>query len=245
MSLKVLVVDDNHALAENIAEILEDEGYEPMVAYSSQRAIELAESFKFDLCLADIRMPGMNGVELIERLEAVNPDATFVLMTAYASDKVLSKAMEAGVRAVLPKPLAVERLLDIMPPKAGAGLLIVEDDERLIRVFSETLAGKGFHVRTATTFAAAQSEIEHAPPDAAVIDVNLPDGNGAELAYELCTKAGIPVVMITGYDHDGVAELVHSMLPNTTRFLSKPFETSTLLTALRSLGAADSPEPAT
>jgi CheY-like chemotaxis protein len=158
----------------------------------------------------------------------------------FAFLELAARLVEQVVQPLFLAALAVERLLDMMPPKEGAGLLIVEDDEKLARVFSESLAGKGYQVRTAATFAAAQAEIEHAPPDAAVIDVNLPDGNGAELAYELCTKAGIPVVMITGYDHDGVAELVHSMLPNTTRFLSKPFETSALLGALRSLSSRES-----
>ena len=243
MTLRVLIVDDNHALADNLAEILQEEGYETAIAYSSQRALEIAREFRFDMALADIRMPGMNGVELIEALTEINPDATFVLMTAYASDQMMSKAMRSGVRAVLPKPLVVDRLLDLIPAQTGAGLLVVEDDEQLVRVFGEALSGRGYRVRTATSFTAARAEIEDSLPDAAVIDVNLPDGNGAELAYELCTRAGIPVVMITGYDHDGVAELVHSMLPTTTRFLSKPFETTTLLTALRSLGASGSAEP--
>ncbi len=239
---RVLIVDDNHELAENIAELLADEGYETSVAFSSEQALELARKHNYNLVLADIRMPGMNGVELIEVLGKLNPEATFLLMTAYTSDKTLAKAMRSGVEAILPKPLAVERLLEIMPRQQNdASLLLVEDDPTLVRVFSEMLENRGYAVRTAMTFASARAELNACLPDAAVIDVCLPDGNGAELAYELCTNAGIPVVMITGYDHDGVAELVHSMLPTTTRYLAKPFDADTLLSALRSFAEGDKP----
>jgi len=240
---RVLIVDDNHELAENIAELLADEGYETTVAFSSEQALTLAKAEKYELVLADIRMPGMNGVELIEVLGKLNPEATFVLMTAYTSDQMLTKAMRSGVEAILPKPLAVERLLEIMPRRVDASLLLVEDDPTLVRVFSEMLENRGYSVRTAMTFASARTEINTRLPDAAVIDVCLPDGNGAELAYELCTNAGIPVVMITGYDHDGVAELVHSMLPATTRYLSKPFDADTLLSALRSFSGTEAEAP--
>ncbi len=245
MNNRVLIVDDNHELAENIAELLADEGYETSVAFSSEQALKLAQANNYHIVLADIRMPGMNGVELIEVLGTLNPEATFLLMTAYTSDQMLTKAMLSGVEAILPKPLAVERLLQIMPKQQNdASLLLVEDDPTLVRVFSEMLENRGYAVRTAMTFASAKAELAARLPDAAVIDVCLPDGNGAELAYELCTNAGIPVVMITGYDHDGVAELVHSMLPSTTRYLAKPFDADTLLSALRSFGGSEQkPQP--
>ncbi|MGB1017235.1 MAG: response regulator, partial [Nannocystaceae bacterium] len=130
---RVLIVDDNHELAENIAELLEDEGYETTVAFSSEQALALAKAATYELVLADIRMPGMNGVELIEVLGQLNPEATFLLMTAYTSDQMLAKAMQSGVEAVLPKPLAVERLLEIMPRRVDASLLLVEDDPTLVR----------------------------------------------------------------------------------------------------------------
>lgn len=115
----VLIVDDNRDLADNLAEILAEEGCTTRTAYSGEEALKAAEGVHFDLVLTDIRMPGMNGVELVRRLAVREPGTTFLLMTAYTSDQVLSAAEHLGcVRAVLPKPLAIERLLALLADTA-------------------------------------------------------------------------------------------------------------------------------
>ncbi len=116
MSLHVLVVDDNRLLAENLAEILTDEGCLVRTAFSGEEALGAAAELRPDLVLADIRMPGMNGVELIERLVVYAPTAIFLLMTAYTTDAVLAAAAHLGViRAVFAKPLPVDKLLAMLP----------------------------------------------------------------------------------------------------------------------------------
>jgi len=116
VSLEVLVVDDNRLLAENLAEILTDEGCHVRTAFSAEEALGAPEDVCPDLVLTDIRMPGMNGVELIRRLVVRAPMATFLLMTAYTSDQILIDASHLGVvRAVLGKPLVVDKLLALLP----------------------------------------------------------------------------------------------------------------------------------
>jgi CheY-like chemotaxis protein len=116
VSLEVLVVDDNRELAENLAEILTDEGCRVRTAFSAEEALDAALVVRPDLVLTDIRLPGMNGVELVRRLLVGAPAATFLLMTAYTSDQILRDASHLEViRAVLPKPLAIDRLLALLP----------------------------------------------------------------------------------------------------------------------------------
>ena len=120
MSLEVLVVDDNRPLAENLAEILAEEGCRVRTAFSAEEALGAAEMLCPEFVLTDIRLPGMNGVELVRRLVVRAPGATFLLMTAYTSDQILTDASRLGViRAVLAKPLAIERLLAMLPRPAG------------------------------------------------------------------------------------------------------------------------------
>ncbi|MCB9567250.1 MAG: response regulator [Myxococcales bacterium] len=234
MTQRVLIVDDNHELADNLAELLEDEGYEVATAYSGERALEIARDSKFDTVLADIRMPGMNGVELVQNLSRINPSTTYLLMTAYSSDALLGEAMRAGVKAILPKPLDLGALLRRLPLGA-TNVLILEDDAALASLLAESLERRGYRVRIANGVHQAVAEIKEARPDAVVLDVFLPDGNGAELARDLCTESGIPVVLMTGYDFDGAAGLVQSLPAQSSRFLTKPFQTNALLDALRSL----------
>ncbi|HEY0134044.1 MAG TPA: response regulator [Nannocystis sp.] len=123
MSLEALVVDDNRQLAENLAEILAEEGCRVRMAFSAEEALGAAEAVCPDFVLTDIRLPGMNGVELIRRLVVRAPEATFLLMTAYTSDQILRDASHLGVvRAVLPKPLAIDRLLALLPRRPGRAM---------------------------------------------------------------------------------------------------------------------------
>ena len=106
-----LIVDDNRALAEGLAEILECEGYQIRVFVDPCLALREASSFPFDVALLDVRMPGMDGVTLQERLMVVQPQARFVLMTAYADEHHIARALAAGACAVLTKPVPIELLL--------------------------------------------------------------------------------------------------------------------------------------
>ncbi len=106
MSARVLVVDDNRELAENVAEILEDEGCRVTLAHSGEEALELGSADHFDLVLTDIRMPGISGIELVRRLSERDPAAKFLLMSAYSSGPLPAP--------VLVKPFAPESLLSAL-----------------------------------------------------------------------------------------------------------------------------------
>lgn len=114
MSARVLVVDDNAALAENVADILESEGFEAIPVDSPANALEAAQGRSFDAVVLDVRMPGMDGIELRERLRESQPDATFVFMTAFATDERLDAARRSGVEGILAKPFGPDTLIRLL-----------------------------------------------------------------------------------------------------------------------------------
>jgi len=238
-SLRVLVVDDNRALADNLAEILADEGCAPTTAYSAEEALRTAEDTHFDIVLTDIRMPGMSGVELIQRLSAREPTTIFLLMTAYTSDQMLSAAAHLGVvRAVLAKPLAVEKLLDLLPRRAGGGrILVVESDGGL----ATNLRARGYEVHHADSLERAHTMMEAIVPDIAVIDVCLPDGDGVTLARELCTRRAsespgrIPMIVLTALGHEVDEDELRRIASLPIQFITRPFATESLLAALEQI----------
>lgn len=113
MTMRALIVDDNRALAEDLGEILSDEGYEVCVFDDPVQALREGERLHFQLALLDVRMPGMDGVALHSQLRKHHRDAQFVLMTAYSEDDRLDKARASGVHCVLPKPVPLLELLRI------------------------------------------------------------------------------------------------------------------------------------
>ncbi len=111
---RALVVDDNRPLAEDLAEILSAEGYEVQIFDDPRRAAESAGELRFDLALLDLRMPGIDGLALLRILAERQPGAHFVLMTAYLEENQIAEAHAAGARRVLPKPVPIQELLEMM-----------------------------------------------------------------------------------------------------------------------------------
>jgi CheY-like chemotaxis protein len=110
---RALIVDDNRALAEDIAELLSDEGYEVLVYSDPTLAARDSARMDFDIALLDVRMPGLDGVALQRELSALHAGARYVLMTAYTEDERLAAAHAQGIRHVLTKPVLVHDLLQV------------------------------------------------------------------------------------------------------------------------------------
>jgi YD repeat-containing protein len=111
---RVLVVDDNRDLADNLVEVLDAEGHEARAAYDAQQALACAQGFEFDAALVDIRMPDMDGVALVHRLMRDHPRSCYLFMTGYSSEPTLAEATAVSQRAVLGKPLDIPRLLRLV-----------------------------------------------------------------------------------------------------------------------------------
>jgi DNA-binding response OmpR family regulator len=109
--MHVLVVDDDQDHAESIADILLMQGHDVDVAHSGEEAIERFPGADFDLALLDIKLPGMNGVDTFFAFRKARPAAQVMLMTGFAPEQPISRAVEAGALGVLKKPFSVGNLL--------------------------------------------------------------------------------------------------------------------------------------
>ena len=82
---KILVVDDETRIVDNIGHCLKREGFQVTGAHDGQEAVALFERQRFDLVLLDISMPGMNGYEVMERIFGLDGDVLIIIMTGFAS----------------------------------------------------------------------------------------------------------------------------------------------------------------
>lgn len=103
-SAHVLVVDDEGANRYSVCRTLERVGYSVSEADSGEAALELVDQEDFDVVLTDIRMDGIDGVELLRRIKADSPDAIVILMTGYASLGTAVEALRLGAHDYLIKP---------------------------------------------------------------------------------------------------------------------------------------------
>ena len=110
MGKKVLVVDDEHQIRDLLNEFLTGEEYEVILASNGQKAIELAERENPDVILLDIRMPGIDGIEICKRLKA-EPETQFIpviIITGYVDNRMV--AIEAGADDFINKPIDLTEL---------------------------------------------------------------------------------------------------------------------------------------
>jgi len=102
--VKILVADDEVMMRNLILRILETEGYQITMASSGDQALEMLNAEKFDLLLTDVRMPGMNGFELLKNVKANWPDMAVIVMTGYGDAYTVKEALLLGADEYLSKP---------------------------------------------------------------------------------------------------------------------------------------------
>lgn len=107
-NVKVLVVDDNRAMVKTICDILKVKGYESIIAYSGEEALEKVQSDNPGCVLMDLKMPGIDGVKALELIREVDPVLPVLLFSAFATKEQVEEAERRGAAAVLPKPLDMQ-----------------------------------------------------------------------------------------------------------------------------------------
>jgi CheY-like chemotaxis protein len=107
---KVLVVDDDPVVGKSFDRVLTGKGYAVITAASGQEALDRLAREDYDVVFTDIKMPGMSGIEVAERIKATRPWLPVVIVTGYGSDENQAKAKQAGVNAFLHKPLSPDMI---------------------------------------------------------------------------------------------------------------------------------------
>ena len=107
---KVLIVDDDPVVATSFDRVLSGKGYAVIKASSGAEALEKLAAERYDLVFTDIRMPGMSGIEVAERVKASQPWLPVVIVTGFGSEENEARATAAGVSAFLHKPLSPEMI---------------------------------------------------------------------------------------------------------------------------------------
>ncbi|HXY42316.1 MAG TPA: sigma-54 dependent transcriptional regulator, partial [Vicinamibacteria bacterium] len=112
MSVKgrLVVIDDEVNAATALEILLREDGYEVARANDARGGLSLLEKTEPDVVLTDLRMPGMDGLELLAKIKEIRPETMVILMTAYGTVKTAVKAMKLGAEDYLSKPIDVEEL---------------------------------------------------------------------------------------------------------------------------------------
>ena len=108
---KVLIVDDEQVIRETLRDILEYEGYQVDEAENGIEAINLLKKNKYDVALCDIKMPKMDGLEVLEKSLEINPDVPFIMISGHGTIEIAVEATKKGAYAFISKPPDLNQLL--------------------------------------------------------------------------------------------------------------------------------------
>ncbi len=112
--IRILVVDDEDSVRKRCVRLLTRHGYDVAGAKDSKAALNIVQTTSCDVMLVDIRMPGMDGLELLKRVKTFSNSIEVIMMTGYAAVETAVKAMKCGAYDYLAKPFEPEELLHVI-----------------------------------------------------------------------------------------------------------------------------------
>lgn len=112
MKGKILIVDDQFGIRMLLQELFQREGYQTFQAADGKKALEIVTAHKPDIVLLDMKIPGMDGLEILKHIRAKDTDCKVLIMTAYGELGMIQEALDLGAIAYVAKPFDIMELRD-------------------------------------------------------------------------------------------------------------------------------------
>ena len=195
---KLLIIDDERGIRNTLREILADEGYEVEVAENGKQGLEMAQAKAYDLIFSDIKMPEMDGMEVLAALKNADEpaDCPVVMITGHGDVETAVQALKAGAYDFLVKPLDLNRIL-ITTKNALESKNLRQETKQL----RKKVAAKGATmVGESAAIERVREIINKVAPTEARVLITGPNGTGKEvvahLIHENSTRANGPMVEV-------------------------------------------------
>ena len=139
----ILIVDDEPLIRKSLFEAIRFEGYSALSASSAKEALQLVESHNPDVVITDLKMPDMDGLELLRCIKSTNPDTAVVLITGYGSIETAVKAMKQGAFDYITKPVINDEMKTVIERIFVQKRII--DENRLLKQRLSNISRAKFH----------------------------------------------------------------------------------------------------
>ncbi len=179
MNGRILIVDDEKDMLTLLDRIItEDTNYKAVTQSNPEKAVEIFKEEDFDLVITDLKMPGMSGITLMEKIREIRSDVSVIILTAYATIETAVEATQKGASDYLTKPFRRERLI-VTLDKVMKWQGVIRENKRLRRALEKKndLSIIGSSAAMANVF----NRIRQAAPTSGTVLITGPTGTGKEL----------------------------------------------------------------
>ena len=192
--MKILIVDDERAIRNSLKEILGDEGYEVDTAENGAAALARVDKEKYNVIFCDIKMPEMDGTEVLDKLVADGVDSAIVMISGHGDIDTAVECIKKGAFDFIQKPLDLNRILITIKNATDKVSIIKENRQLKKKIYGQKMIGESEpiqHIRDMVS--------KVAPTDARVLIIG-PNGSGKELVarslYEQSSRSAMPYIEV-------------------------------------------------
>lgn len=192
--MKVLIVDDERAIRNSLKEILGDEGYDVDTAEDGAAALEMTANEKYDVIFCDIKMPNMDGIEVLDTMIKNGIDAAIVMISGHGDISTAVECIKKGAFDFVEKPLDLNRVLITIKNASDRVHLTTQNKALRKKVYGADMIGESAPMRR------IREMIEKVAPTDARVLITGPNGSGKELVarnlHQLSKRSAMPMIEV-------------------------------------------------
>jgi DNA-binding NtrC family response regulator len=177
--ISILIVDDEESVRDSLSNWFIEDGYTVECAENAKKALHLLEDKEFDIILADIKMPGMDGMEMHRRIKALNRDSIVIIMTAFASVDTAVQALKDGAFDYITKPFDPDDLSHLI--RNAAAQISLRSENEALRSRVTTLEDIDDMIGQSEAIAKVLKQVENVAQSNSSVIITGESGTGKEL----------------------------------------------------------------
>ena len=192
--MKILIIDDERSIRNSMKEILSDEGYIVETAENGAEGFDMASKGRYDVVFCDIKMPGMDGVEVLDKLEAQGTESAIVMISGHGDIDTAVECIKKGAFDFIQKPLDLNRLLATIKNATDKAKLMTH------RIIKKKVYGPDRMIGESEAIRHIREMVEKVAATPARVLITGGNGSGKELVarslHELSDRASQPYIEV-------------------------------------------------
>ena len=192
--MKILIIDDERSIRNSLKEILADEGYEVDVAENGIQGVEMVDKEKYNIIFCDIKMPEMDGIEVLDKLISMGVDSAVVMISGHGDIDTAVECIKKGAFDFIRKPLDLNRILITIKNATDKVALVKETRILKKKVYGQQMVGESPAIQE------IRSMIDKVAPTDARVLIQGSNGTGKELVarnlHQASNRSAMPYVEV-------------------------------------------------